>query len=524
MDITTSFFQNISSFIGDFSGFNLEEVNEYTKDCEYYDFRDCTDRSCSYVITFKAPAIFNIFQNILFTSFDQTLFEDRENNGLVFNTFINGQKTVLHIYKQTCTFHVQGKGCKQWIDTYFNNIAKMLIEKVNENTEMFEAASQPKDNNDQELKLESSQTEMKHLEFDISEHSDMVSATSSFNESEVENNKLNPSATFQLTSTPCAKHSLELMLRSEIDQLKKLVSTLMEKANNTPTLIDKKIQCSNEMRDSSTQTEIERPNKDTIMMSRHEISVQTEHTIEEEQNGNRIKSPQQQHKSVPSQSVRTSKGTDENGIKNKIIIGSSILQRINLRGLDHSIKVSTNRGANFRDIRAKLQNTNIENCSEIIIQAGGNDASQKRDLVSVQEDLKEIVMNIHDRSPDTKVFIAEATPRIDCDVADINKIIKQTCENYDAVQIKTEKEFGVNRRKLFWYDGIHLTDFGTAKLLKIYNSYIPILKQKQNNSRRNKCFNCGEGGHSTRNCNFGHKIECYKCGYLGHKLKNCKNN
>ncbi|VDI61720.1 Hypothetical predicted protein [Mytilus galloprovincialis] len=109
---------------------------------------------------------------------------------------------------------------------------------------------------------------------------------------------------------------------------------------------------------------------------------------------NRIKSPQQQHKSVPSQSVRTSKGTDENGIKNKIIIGSSILQRINLRGLDHSIKVSTNRGANFRDIRAKLQNTNIENCSEIIIQAGGNDASQKRDLVSVQEDLKEIVMNI----------------------------------------------------------------------------------------------------------------------------------
>lgn len=82
----------------------------------------------------------------------------------------------------------------------------------------------------------------------------------------------------------------------------------------------------------------------------------------------------------------------------------------------------------------------------------------------------------------------------------------------------------MNRQKLFWYDGIHLTDFGTAKLLKIYNSYIPILKQKQNNSRSNKCFNCGEGGHSTRNCNFGHKIECYKCGYLGHKLKNCKNN
>ncbi|CAC5398434.1 unnamed protein product [Mytilus coruscus] len=298
----------------------------------------------------------------------------------------------------------------------------MLIEKVNENTEMLEAASQPKDNNAQELKLESSQTEMKHFEFDISEHSDMVSATSSFNETEVKNIKLNPSAAFLLTSTPCAKHSLELMLRSEIDQLKELVSTLMEKANNTPTLIDKQIQCSNEMTDSATQTEIERPNKDTIMMS----------------------SPQQQQKSVPSQSLRTSKGTDENGIKNKLIIGSSILQRINLRGLDRSIKVSTNRVAIFRDIRTKLQNTNIENCSEIIIQAGGNDASQKRDLVSVQEDLKKIVMNIHERSPDTKAFIAEATPRIDCDVAGINKIIKQTCENYDAVQIKTEKEFGVN--------------------------------------------------------------------------------
>ncbi|VDI64536.1 Hypothetical predicted protein [Mytilus galloprovincialis] len=59
-----------------------------------------------------------------------------------------------------------------------------------------ESSKQPQqhteNNNAQEPKLESSQTEMKHFEFDISEHSDMVSATSSFNESEVKNNKLNP--------------------------------------------------------------------------------------------------------------------------------------------------------------------------------------------------------------------------------------------------------------------------------------------------------------------------------------------
>ena len=118
MDYTTSFFRNISSFFGDFSGFNQEEYDEYTKDCEYYDFKDCTDSTCSYVITFKQPSVFQTFLDILFSNFDESLFENRDKNGLVCNTFINGSKIVLHIHKPTQTFHVQGKGCQLWINTH----------------------------------------------------------------------------------------------------------------------------------------------------------------------------------------------------------------------------------------------------------------------------------------------------------------------------------------------------------------------------------------------------------------------
>ena len=88
------------------------------------------------------------------------------------------------------------------------------------------------------------------------------------------------------------------------------------------------------------------------------------------------------------------------------------------------------------------------------------------------------------------------------------------------ILIRTVKSYQINRRILYWYDGIHLTDIGTSKLLKIYDNVVPVIKRNTNN--QDKCYNCGERGHNAERCRHKQKISCYICGYYGHKAKHCR--
>ena len=83
MNFTSTFLKNISSFIGDFSGFTQETDEDFLKSCELYNIDDCTDRTLSYVINFKNHQIYDIFERILFSNFDKSLFDNRNSNGHV---------------------------------------------------------------------------------------------------------------------------------------------------------------------------------------------------------------------------------------------------------------------------------------------------------------------------------------------------------------------------------------------------------------------------------------------------------
>ena len=70
------------------------------------------------------------------------------------------------------------------------------------------------------------------------------------------------------------------------------------------------------------------------------------------------------------------------------------------------------------------------------------------------------------RSPKTKIYLAEVIPRIDADVSELNHIIGYVCNEYGATLIKTHQKFKL-RSYQYCKDGIHLSDKGTATLLKI---------------------------------------------------------
>ena len=70
-----------------------------------------------------------------------------------------------------------------------------------------------------------------------------------------------------------------------------------------------------------------------------------------------------------------------------LIIGDSIVQGVNPRGLKQNIQVITCRGKQAIDISTKLQIMNLNSFKQIIIYAGGNDAANGTPLQTVYEDL-----------------------------------------------------------------------------------------------------------------------------------------
>ena len=67
-------------------------------------------------------------------------------------------------------------------------------------------------------------------------------------------------------------------------------------------------------------------------------------------------------------------------------------------------------------------------------------------------------------------------------------------------------------------DNIHLSEAGTATLLKGYNGVVSIVKHRVHKGSR---FYCGENGHNMKKCHHGEKIKCFHCGIRGHKAKHC---
>ena len=132
-----------------------------------------------------------------------------------------------------------------------------------------------------------------------------------------------------------------------------------------------------------------------------------------------------------------------------------------------------------------------------------------------------IITDIKAVSRETKVYIAAVTCRYDTDVSKVNSVIYRVCEAHDATVIPCDEIFYNENSSLYNGDGIHLSDRGTAKLVKLYDSFVPILVPRKDNCEEKCCFFCGEHGHISKNCRHGGKVECWNCWRTGHKAKYC---
>ncbi|CAC5389867.1 unnamed protein product [Mytilus coruscus] len=131
-----------------------------------------------------------------------------------------------------------------------------------------------------------------------------------------------------------------------------------------------------------------------------------------------------------------------------------------------------------------------------------------------------------------RIILAECPPRRDANVKIVNHIIGKVAESCDVECLQTVGSFirqndHLNSEQI-WPDGFHLTDRGTATLLRLYDTLVKVIKEKSDTTTINlhhfhvgTCFFCGEEGHNSRFCRHETKMQCWTCSKFGHKMKKC---
>ncbi|CAG2252470.1 unnamed protein product [Mytilus edulis] len=543
MDLTSTFFKNITSFLGDFSGFkSVSEDFDFLQSSELYNIDDCTDRTLSYVINFRNNLIYNLFKNILFGNYSEEQFVDRDQNGLVHSFDDSEGKVVLHMYESTNTLHIQGKGCIFWFKNtfkifaeelyHFYNTQKLDDSKIvkfknvhnedNENISIINQIGSTQNSNVSEtnpkvvqyMTSDCVETESKLAHSMTSINTDTVITSTPSRKSPDTNELL---LDFNTLSPININHHESINLQEEIFELKKTVCHLMNLINNKPIVTDKGTQVTT--CDASTQTDdfqilaTTKPETNSIGTQIHpDLKDSTMQTSPPEENkGKRLGNGSQQQK--------ISRNFNNNNI---LVIGSSLLKSINIKDLINT-RVSTNRGARIIDIINIVKDADIRQYQSIIVHIGGNDISNGATLNLIHDNYESLLYLLRSKADmNTNIIVSSVPPRKDTNVEPFNRILIDLCDYYNLQYIDHSKcfydDYGYVKKTLYQRDGIHLTKMGTMVFLQNIDQYVKILKLSSNNDY---CQYCGERGHDLTTCRHGKPVSCFSCNSFGHKKKFC---
>ncbi|XP_061185217.1 uncharacterized protein LOC133193275 [Saccostrea echinata] len=398
--INSSLFKSFSGLTQSFDG----DENITTTDVSIPHFLNVTYNKYSITVSFQQEKYVTILS---YLNEELKPIKEVGKNGQIFKSDCDSVTATL--YAGTSVLHIQGSSANTWLDKFVHDIKS-------------------KDTNNISNVLGQSSPQM------ASTPVKSASLVSTSQSSDVQN------------CTQCANtiQSLQLAicnLAKELQELKeKLKCQIKEDDHNKPILVDKNTQTSIKVVKNKETDVHGLKSAPTNSISRH---TQCEHSLPEKKTKCTADSgtntePHNHPIHTPARSVIEEKEKSGN---TKLIIGSSILQRVRTRGLQKGVHVRTNRGAKLSHIKAKLLKINVAEYSHIIIQAGGNDASSHRDMDAIEHDAAEIISNIKHRSPGTKVYFSEVLPRRDVDVSHVNTTLKYVCDEYGGVFISNKSEF-----------------------------------------------------------------------------------
>lgn len=170
-----------------------------------------------------------------------------------------------------------------------------------------------------------------------------------------------------------------------------------------------------------------------------------------------------------------------------LLIGDSIIGRVNPKGLKRDIQKHSKSGATVSDILNDISMYDVRAFGQIIIYVGGNDASSQVDDELFEEKYDQLISQIKTTNQDCNVYICKIAPRGDTDVAKYNRCIdslEDHWRNYKVCAIQQTQNYlygkdSLPTRRYYTDDGIHLSSAGLKRLLDAINTVTAIVDDFQ---------------------------------------------
>ena len=252
--------------------------------------------------------------------------------------------------------------------------------------------------------------------------------------------------------------------------------------------------------------------------------------------------------------------------KNILLMGDSILNRINTKGLNSNVHKHSVSGATLENLMTDIDLYDISQLDSIILYIGRNDINGSKEHSTIAEQYDKLVAIIRSRNPNCKVLLSKIAPRGYVNVKMINDIIERVaihhkCDIVDNYRAFFDKHGQLITRFYNNDDPVHPSNFGTKRILGTINDLVNIVRDFQfcvfqrsatnyypsrnslpnfgsrpinqlpqwNNvntlpqSNTGRCLNCYDSSHTTIDCRHKRPIKCWFCGILGHKQSFCWN-
>ena len=238
--------------------------------------------------------------------------------------------------------------------------------------------------------------------------------------------------------------------------------------------------------------------------------------------------------------------------KTVLLMGDSILNRVNRKGLASSVHKYSISGATIKSLTRDMELYDLKNFSSLILYIGGNDLTDNTDSTTIEEDYEYLLSLIKSGNPSIRIILSKLAPRGDVDVTVVNSIIERLAIHHGLEVVDNHRAFydrHGNLIMLFYNqtDSIHPSDSGVKRIIGTINGTIEIVhdfrdcistycistqrKQRQDEKERAhyvndselRCLNCSESNHKTHECRHKKPIKCWYCGLYSHKAARCWN-
>ena len=108
-----------------------------------------------------------------------------------------------------------------------------------------------------------------------------------------------------------------------------------------------------------------------------------------------------------------------------LLIGESLLNRINTRSNEKGVQKYSKNGARVSDNVDEIKSYKMKSFQTLIVSVEGNDASSKTDIELFEENYDKLISLVKTENPDCALYMCNISPRSDADVRSYNARILQ---------------------------------------------------------------------------------------------------